>query len=312
MDISIVIPVFNEKGTIEELYGKINNAVKNFREIIFVDDGSSDGSTEIIRGIASKDKKARAVVLSRNYGQTAALSTGFLCATGEFVVTLDADLQNDPADIPELVRKAEEGWDVVSGWRKKRQDPFLAKQLPSAVANVLISSITGVRLHDYGCTLKAYRRSLLENLVLYGEMHRFLPAYLAWNGARICELSVSHHARRYGESHYGLERVFKVVLDLLVAKFLLSYITKPIYVFGGMSLVFFLLSLLTGAAVVARKVFYEGQWISPLIFVCFFLAGVSVLCLLMGFLAEIMTRIYFEARKTPPCVIKEKINCERN
>jgi glycosyltransferase involved in cell wall biosynthesis len=308
MLLSIVVPVYNEKQNINEVYNSLKSAGLKDSEIIFVDDGSSDGSLELLKEIAKKDNSVKILVHRRNFGQAAALFSGFSKAQGEWVVAMDADMQNDASDITNLLLKAKEGFDVVSGWRKNRKDPFLTKRLPSILANTLISVITGIKLNDYGCTLKIYKSEIIKKLPIFGEMHRFLPAYLAWQGAKVSEIEVSHHARYSGKSHYGLERTFKVLLDLIVAKFFFSYLTKPIYVFGGVSFAAFILSFISGLAVIIRKVFFMGQWISPLIFISFFLLGVSVLCLLMGLLAEIMIRIYFESKDKIPYNIKESVN----
>ncbi|MHB9154152.1 MAG: glycosyltransferase family 2 protein [Endomicrobiales bacterium] len=304
MNFSIVVPVYNEKGNIDELYRELKEKAKDAHEFVFVDDGSNDGTAGLLASLASKDPLVKLVTFRRRYGQTAALAAGFAAASGEWIVTLDGDLQNDPADIPRLLEKAAQGFDVVSGWRRDRKDRFLSRRLPSSAANRLISFLTGVALHDHGCTLKAYRRIFVQDLRLYGEMHRFLPAYLAWNGARLAEVEVAHRPRRHGRSKYGLERVFKVILDLLVARYFFSYLTKPIYVFGGVALGATALAALVAALVIARKLYFGGEWISPLIFVSFFLAGVAVLSLLMGFLAEVLVRIYFETRNRAAYQIK--------
>ncbi|MCB4790556.1 MAG: glycosyltransferase family 2 protein [Elusimicrobia bacterium] len=308
MLLSIVIPVYNEKENLKELYKQLKAVDIRDYEIIIVDDGSTDGSLELLKEISKKDSSVKIIVHRKNYGQTAALFSGFSNAIGDWIATLDADLQNDAADIPKMLAKAKEGYDVVSGWRKDRKDSFFFRSLPSIMANYLISVITGVKLHDYGCTLKVYKRELIQKLAIYGEMHRFLPAYLSWQGAKLYEMEVVHHERLSGKSHYGFGRVFKVILDLFVAKFFFSYLTKPIYVFGGVSLASFVLSVLAAGIVVIRKIFFEGAWISPLIFVFFFLLGVSVLCLLLGLLAEILIRIYFESKDKIPYHTKEKIN----
>ncbi len=230
--ISLVIPVYNEEDNVFPLYEKITEALDPIGirwELILVDDGSRDQSMERMKELVQKDERVKVLELRRNYGQTAAMAAGFDEARGEFIVTLDADLQNDPADIPALLSKAADGYDIVSGWRRKRKDAFLSRTLPSKIANGLISRITGTHLHDYGCTLKVYRRDAMKGLNLYGEMHRFLPALVAQGGAKIVEMEVNHHPRLHGTSKYGIGRTFKVVLDLMTVKFLGSYSTKPIY-----------------------------------------------------------------------------------
>jgi len=239
-DISIVIPVFNEKENIYPLYTKLKQVLESLKksyEIIFIDDGSTDGSQDFLRQISQKDKLVEVVIFRKNFGQTAAISAGFDYARGDIIVTLDADLQNDPEDILRLLEKIEEGFDVVSGWRVKRKDPFLTRKLPSYVSNWLTSSLTGVRLHDYGCTLKAYKREITRDIKLYGEMHRFIPALASWVGASIGEVKVNHHPRKYGKSKYGFSRIFRGFLDLLTVKFLLSFATRPIQIFGKFGLI---------------------------------------------------------------------------
>ena len=221
MKISVVVPVLNEQDNVAELYKRLTNVLHSDVEFIFVDDGSTDETFHHLRAIARNDKRVRVIRFRRNFGQTAALSAGLDHARGDIIIPMDGDLQNDPADIPRLLAKLDEGYDVVSGWRKSRQDN-LRRRLPSIIANRIISWISGVRLHDYGCSLKAYRRDVLENVRLYGEMHRFVPIYASWQGARVAELAVTHHARKHGKSKYGLERTIKVVLDMIVVKFLAS------------------------------------------------------------------------------------------
>lgn len=297
MKISVVAPVFNEQDSLKQLHEQISALGAVISEIVYVNDGSTDASSAILAEIAGKDNRVKVVNQGRNRGQTAALAAGFAAASGEWIVTLDADLQNDPADIPALIAKANEGWDVVSGWRKDRNDPYFSKVLPSHIANSLISCITGLSLHDYGCTLKIYRAACVKNLSMYGEMHRFLVAYCAWEGAKVTEIVVRHHRREHGISHYGWERVFKVVLDLLAAKYFLSYSSKPMYIFGGVALVSAAMSIAAALFVIIRKIWMGGLWMSPMILIAFFMASVSVVCLLLGFIAEQLTRIYFETRR---------------
>lgn len=309
--LSILIPVFNEEENILPLYERLSKALQKTGrayEILFIDDGSSDGSLEVLLDLTKKDPNVRVISLSRNFGQTAALSAGIDSSRGEILIPMDGDLQNDPEDILSLLQKIEEGYDVVSGWRKDRKDPFLTRRLPSMIANKLISWIGGVRLHDYGCTLKAYKRDILKNIRLYGEMHRFIPIYAHWIGARVSEIPVTHFPRRSGSSKYGMSRVVKVILDLMVVKFLLSYSQKPIYVFGGMGLLMIFGSFLSGLYALYLKFFKGTSFIlTPLPLLCVFLLMLGFLSILMGFLAEILTRTYYESQKKPTYHIKETI-----
>lgn len=310
-NISVVIPVYNEEQNIRELYSqlvKVKTGPFESMEVIFVDDGSTDGSRAAVNEIAGRDKSVKLIALSRNYGQTTALAAGMKNSSGKIIVTLDADLQNDPADIPALIGAMGKDTGVVSGWRKNRKDPFLSKKLPSRIANFFISLITGVKLHDFGCTLKAYRREYVEHLSIHGEMHRFLPAYCAWQGASIVEIPVNHRPRTHGRSKYGLGRTFKVLLDLMVVKFLLSYMSKPIYVFGGVALLAFLAGALVNGFVVWRKIYEGGEWLSPMFFAGMLLWSLSVICFLLGLLAEITVRLYYETRQYDIYHIREKVN----
>src|ERR687886_502925 len=259
-DISVFLPVFDEEPNLRPLHEKLDKALEQLgrtAEIIYVDDGSRDGSLVILRELAKKDARVRVVSLRRNYGQTAAMSAGIDAARGRVLIPMDADLQNDPADIRRLLDKLDEGFDVVSGWRKNRQDKMVTRKIPSMLANRLISWIGGVPLHDYGCSLKAYRRDVLVDVRLYGEMHRFIPIYASWAGARVTELPVAHHPRTMGKSKYGLSRTLKVVLDMITIKFMAAYHTKPIYVFGTFGLIAFLLSFIAGVWATVLK-FGEG------------------------------------------------------
>jgi glycosyltransferase involved in cell wall biosynthesis len=309
--VSLIIPVFNERESLRQLYAQIkqldDDSLRDM-EIVFVDDGSSDGSLEILKEIAAGDGRARLLALTRNFGQTIALSAGIKNSTGNLIVTMDADLQNDPKDIPKLLKKLQEGWDVVSGWRKERKEPYFSRVLPSSIANLMISFLTGVRLRDYGCTLKAYRREFLERLSIHGEMHRFLPAYCAWQGAKVSEAEVRDYPRLHGKSNYGLSRVFKVILDLIVLKFVFSYFSKPIYVFGGIAIISFIAGTAINLFVIIRKIFLAGQWLSPLFFVGFVLWAFSIICVLLGLLAEILVRLYFESNENSIYRIKERVN----
>lgn len=305
MYISIIIPIHNEEENLPLLKKALDNAFVKLKdhtwEVILIDDGSTDASVERIQQIAQADPgHVVAITLRRNFGQTAAIAAGIDHARGDVIVLMDADLQNDPADIPLLIEKIEQGFDVVSGWRKDRQDAFFTRTLPSKIANWLISVVTGVHLHDYGCTLKAYRREVLTGFRLYGEMHRFIPAYASSVGAKIIEVPVRHHPRRYGTAKYGLSRTFKVILDLFTVKFLMSYAQKPIYVFGGTGIVLMSLSVLTVTALVIRRLTIGEHLIrSPLLLlsVMFFIMGFQ--SLLMGLLAEVLNRTYHESQHKP-------------
>jgi len=309
--VSVLIPIYNEEGNLSLLYDKLEAALQKTErayEIIFVDDGSSDGSLEILLDIREKNSNVKIISFSRNFGQTAALSAGIDCSKGDIIIPMDGDLQTDPEDIVPLLQKIEEGYDVVSGWRKNRKDPFLNRRLPSMIANKIISWIGGVHLHDYGCTLKAYRRDILKNIKLYGEMHRFIPIYAQWIGARVSEITVRHYPRGSGKSKYGMNRIFKIILDLMVVKFLLSYSQKPIYVFGGMGFLMILGAFLAGFYAVYLKYFKGTSFIlTPLPLLCVFLLLSGFLSILMGFLAEILTRTYYESQGKPTYQIKETI-----
>jgi len=301
--LTVTIPVYNEAGNIAPLYERLVAALDALAlawEVVFVDDGSRDDTPALLDDLAARDERIVVIHFRRNYGQTAALMAGLDHARGEIIVPLDGDLQNDPADISRLLAKLDEGFDVVSGWRKDRQDNAIKRNLPSRFANTLISRVSGVPLHDYGCSLKAYRRAVLDGVKLYGEMHRFVPIYAAWNGARVTELPVTHHPRVHGESKYGLERVVKVVLDLLVVKFLFRYASKPIYVFGGFGLLSLLLALAAGCWAIGLKL-YEGTSLiqTPLPLLAVFLGAIGVLSLLMGLLAEMLNRTYHESQAKP-------------
>ena len=309
--ISVIIPVYNEGQNISSLYEKLASILGRIAkdyEVIFVDDGSSDDTLTQLRSISQKDPQVRVLVFSRNFGQTAALSAGIDSSRGRIIIPMDGDLQNDPEDIAPLLQKFEEGYDVVSGWRKNRKDPFFSRRLPSVIANRVISVLGGVHLHDYGCTMKAYRRDILKNIRLYGEMHRFIPIYAHWIGARVAEIPVHHHSRKFGTSKYGISRVIKVILDLMVVKFLLSYSQKPIYVFGGLGILMIIGAILSGVYALYLK-FFEGTSfiLTPLPLLCVLLAVLGSLSILMGFLAEILTRTYYESQGKPTYQIKEVI-----
>ena len=308
MDISLVIPVYNEEENLKPLYQKLKETMEPLgkeHEIIFVDDGSQDNSPKILDQLARKDPHVKVIHFRRNFGQTAALAAGFDLAQGEMVVTLDADLQNDPADIPKLLEKMEEGYDVVSGWRKDRKDPYLSRILPSTMANWLISKVTGVKLHDYGCTLKAYRQEVVKELNLYGELHRFLPALASWMGVRIAEIPVTHHPRRFGKSKYGISRTFRVILDLILVQFLLRYSTRPIRIFGGAGLISLVVGLLLGCYLsIIKIIFRHPIGNRPLLILSVLLIILGIQLLSLGILGEFLTRIYYEGQNKKPYVIK--------
>lgn len=310
--ISIIVPIYDEQENIPDLYSqlvKVMETVGQPFEIIFVNDGSSDGSPEILDAISAKDSRAKVLHFGRNFGQTAAFMAGFDTAKGKIIIPIDADLQNDPEDIPALLEKLNEGYDVVSGWRVDRKDAFLTRRLPSRVANWLISRVTGVALHDYGCTLKAYRRDVLQGFRLYGEMHRFIPAYAGSVGARIVEVPVQHHARLHGTANYGLERTVKVLLDLFTVKFLISYARNPIYIFGGLGLFLITPSVAVLAFLGVRRILVGTSVLkSPLFTVSTMLVILGFLCILMGFIAELLVRTYHESQAKPTYSIRRILN----
>jgi glycosyltransferase involved in cell wall biosynthesis len=310
IDISVVLPIYDEEESLGELLDNLFAVLDGLNrgyEIWCVNDGSHDRSSEVLHGIAKRRPELHVLDFRRNFGQTAALMAGFDHARGDVIVTLDADLQNDPADIPRLLAKLDEGYDVVSGWRSERKDAAISRNFVSRIANGMISSISGVKLHDYGCTLKAYRRDVMSGVRLYGEMHRFIPIYASWRGARVVELPVGHAARRFGKSKYGLNRIFKVVLDLMVLKFLESYLVKPIYVFGGFGMFAIAGSFLALAWAVGLKIFAGTSLIlTPLPLLAAMLFLIGCMSVLLGLLAEIMTRTYFESQGTRPYAVRER------
>lgn len=314
MTLSIIIPIYNEKENIAPLYEGLIHALSacdRQYEIIFIDDGSTDGSAAILMELASKDNKVKLINFRHNFGQTAAMMAGIDHASGEIIIPMDGDLQNEPADIPLLLAKLDEGYDVVSGWRKNRKDSLLIRNFPSHVANWLISKVFGVKLHDYGCSLKAYRKDVLKEVRLYGEMHRFIPVYASWQGGKVTEIPVDHHPRLHGNSHYGLERVIKVLLDLIVLKFLVKYANKPIYVFGGFGLASIAISFAAGLFAVYLKLFEAKAFIStplPLLVVMAFITG--IMSILMGLLSEVIMRTYYEAQHKPAYVIRNTVNID--
>ncbi|RME04614.1 MAG: glycosyltransferase [Planctomycetota bacterium] len=308
LELSIVVPIYNEKENIQPFFEELKSVLDGYKksyEIIFIDDGSADGSTELLEELAKQHPAVKVVVFRRNFGQTAAMAAGFELAKGEVVIPIDGDGQNDPGEIPRLVNKLkEEKLDVVSGWRKNRQDKFFRSFL-SRIANRIISYVSGTHLHDYGCTLKAYRREILQDVRLYGEMHRLIPIFVSWAGGKVAELPVNHRPRQRGKSKYGFGRIFKVMIDLITAKFLSTYLEKPAYVFGFVGFLVAFGSILTLAFVVWRRIFWHGQWISPLLFIGVGGIGLSILFVLMGLLSELMVRIYFESQGKKPYIIKK-------
>jgi len=312
--LSVVIPAYNEEENVPILYEKLKKVLDGLGqdyEIIFVDDGSTDGTYQRLKQLAEKDSRLKIIRFKRNYGQTAAMSAGFEHAKGNVIITLDADLQNDPEDIPLLLEKLEEGYHVVSGWRKDRKDPFLSRKLPSMIANWLISKITGVHLHDYGCTLKAYRAEVVKDLELFGDMHRFLPALTKRRGAKITEVVVRHHPRMFGRSKYGIGRTVRVLLDIMLVKFLNEYINKPLYMFGSVGFLLLGLGLFSLFYLIFLKLFLEepiGRRPLLILSVLLILAGIQLIS--TGLLAELLVRIYYRTKDTKPYVIQEKINLE--
>jgi len=311
LTISIVIPVYNERENLTPLHEAMSEALRGFDyELVFVNDGSSDGSSQGLQELAEKDADHTVVVeLRRNFGQTAAIAAGIDHASGQVIVMIDADLQNDPADIPKMIEKIAEGYDVASGWRVRRKDAFLTRTLPSRMANALISWVTGVRLHDYGCTLKAYRREVLQGFRLYGEMHRFIPAYAGSVGARIVEVPVNHRPRLYGKAKYGLERTLKVILDLFTVKFLISFAGKPIYLFGGAGLVLILPSVLVLLFLMVRRLVLQvGVLSSPLFQTSTMFLILGFQSILMGLIAELLVRTYHESQAKPTYSVRRILN----
>ncbi len=321
-ELSLFLPVLDEEDNLRPMHAKIRSALDALgktAEVIYVDDGSTDRSLEILREIAADDDRVRVISLRRNYGQTAAMSAGIDAAKGEILIPMDADLQNDPADIARLLDKLNEGYDVVSGWRKNRQDKLISRKLPSQIANKIISVIGGVPLHDYGCSLKAYRRDVIQDVKLYGEMHRFIPIYASWAGARVTEIPVDHHARTMGKSKYGISRTIKVVFDLMTIKFMASYQTKPIYVFGTFGMLALAASILSGIYAIFLKVSpyvglpqYHSDFVeTPLPVLSIVMFAIAVQFFLMGLLAELLVRTYHEAQNKAIYAVREKIGFER-
>ena len=312
MKLSIILPIYNEEENLKILFQEIREAVSRLSveyEIIAVDDGSQDSTLSILKEIAESNKNIKVISFRRNFGQTAAMSAGIDLAEGEIIIPLDADLQNDPGDINKFLEKAREGYDIVSGWRKNRHDKLFSRKIPSRIANFLISYITKVKLHDYGCTMKAYRGEVLKGVKLYGEMHRFIPALAAWNGARVTEIVVNHRKRKYGQTKYGISRTFRVILDLFTVKFLVKYSTRPMHFFGGFGAASLLLGIICFAiALYLRFIDYATLIQTPLPLLGVFFSIISLQLILMGLLAEMIMRGYFENQDKPTYIIKKKIN----
>jgi len=310
IEVSVVVPLLNEQDNIGPLYDQLTQSLagKHNYELIFVDDGSTDNGFGKLSELHKADGRVKVIRFRKNFGQTAALSAGFAHSKGAIIVAIDADLQNDPADIPKMIEKLHEGYDVVSGWRKKRHDNAVTRLIPSMVANWFISKITGVNLHDFGCTLKAYRREVLAETRLYGEMHRFIPAIASWSGAHICEIVVNHRPRTAGVAKYGLGRTWKVILDLITVKFLGSFSTKPIYIFGGLGLASAFGAFVAGLVVLYQK-FISAQQLpmnrNPLLTLTAVLIMSTIQFILMGLLAELLVRTYHESQNRPTYVVRE-------
>jgi glycosyltransferase involved in cell wall biosynthesis len=310
--LSVTIPVYNEVENIAPLHERLVAALERLGkpfEIIMVNDGSTDGSEAALEALSARDPRVKVVHFQRNFGQTAAMMAGIRYASGEIIVPMDGDLQNDPADIAKLLAKLDEGYDVVSGWRVDRKDDAIRRNFPSRIANWLISTISGVHLHDYGCSLKAYRKHVVKGVKLYGEMHRFIPIYASWEGGRVTEVPVTHHARIHGESKYGAERVIKVVLDLMVVQFLARYANRPIYLFGGIGIFAITMAILAGVWAVYLKFFQGTSFIQtplPLLVVMLFLTG--GMSILMGLLAEVIMRTYYESQGKAVYLVKSTSN----
>jgi glycosyltransferase involved in cell wall biosynthesis len=309
--ISIILPIYNEEQGISELLEETIKAVNILDyEILAINDGSKDNSYEVLKSFAENNKRIKIINFKKNYGQTAAINAGIQNASGEIIILMDSDLENLPSDIPKLIDKLNDGFDVVSGWRKNRwQKQFLTRKLPSLLANSLISKISGVKLHDYGCTLKAYRKEVINEVRLYGQMHRFIPVYCKWQGGNVTEIPVDYQPRKYGKSNYGMSRTFKVILDLVLIKFLDKYMQRPIHFFGGAGFLSILVSMVAFLIAVYFKVTNQKDFVEtplPLITAMFFIVG--ILMILMGVIAEILMRTYYESQNKFPFTIKNKIN----
>jgi len=309
--ISIVIPVYNEEESLLHLYESLSAVLEKLGktyEVILIDDGSKDNSYAVLVEIHNKNKNFKIIRFRRNFGQTQAMRAGFDNAKGQVVITLDADLQNDPADIPAILEKMNEGYDIVSGWRKNRRDRLFSRRMPSVIANRLISRLFNVHIHDYGCTLKAYKRDILDNVELYGEMHRYIPAVASWMGVKIAEMPVNHHARKYGKAKYGISRTVRVILDIITIKFLLTYSKKPMQIFGLIGVVATLVGLGLTLWLIIERIFFEAALANrPLFILSIFILLGGIQFITMGLLGEIMMRTYHEGTGKPTYVIKDFI-----
>ncbi|MGD9647680.1 MAG: glycosyltransferase family 2 protein [Pirellulales bacterium] len=314
MSVSVVIPVYNEIENLPRLYAALRPVLESLDrpfEMLFVDDGSTDGSTAELARMASRDPAVKVVTFRRNYGQTAAMSAGLHLAAGEVIVTMDADLQNDPADIPLLLAKLDEGFDLVHGWRKQRHDTFLTRRLPSLLANRLIARVTKFPVHDLGCTLKAVRRDIARDLHLFGEMHRFIPILAHWHGARCAEIVTRHHPRRFGQSKYGLSRTLRVVLDLITVKYLTQYLASPMKLFGGIGLASLGVGTTAALATVAMKLFGQVDMTgNPLLMLATTATLAGFQFVVLGMLGELGARIYYEVQRKEPYTIRELHNID--
>jgi glycosyltransferase involved in cell wall biosynthesis len=310
-DLSVVIPIYNEKESIAKLYKKLDKTLSGMNleyEVLLIDDGSTDGTLDELVKIHNKNKSYKIISFRKNFGQTSAISAGFDFTSGKIVITLDADLQNDPSDIPILLKKLNKGYDIVSGWRVNRKDRAVTRKFPSMVANRLISKLTGVHLHDYGCTLKAYRREVIENIDLYGEMHRYIPAIASWMGVRVAEVPVRHHSRKYGKSKYGFSRTIKVILDIITVKFLLSYSQRPIQIFGLLGLSSSAVGFIMTVYLIIMRIFFNQSLSErPLFILSIFMIFIGIQLITMGLLAEVLMRVHHEVQNRPTYVIKEMI-----
>jgi glycosyltransferase involved in cell wall biosynthesis len=312
VDISIVIPVFNEEENVPMLYESLQEVLENCSrnyEVILVDDGSKDKTIEMLLQIHEKNKNFKIIKLRRNFGQTQAMKAGFEYASGETIITLDADLQNDPKDIPKILEKMDEGYDIVSGWRKNRKDKMVTRRIPSIIANKIISGLFGVRLHDFGCTLKAYRKEVLENIELYGEMHRYIPALASWMGVKVAEIPVNHNPRKFGKAKYGISRTIRVILDIITIKFLLTYSKKPMQIFGLIGVLAALVGAVITIWLIVERLFFDQPLSTrPLFILSISIIFIGAQLITMGLLGEVMMRTYHEGAGKPTYVIKEIID----
>ena len=311
IDLSIVIPIYNERESVAKLYKELDKTLSAMSlkyEVLLIDDGSTDGTFDELKKIHRKNKLFKIIRFRKNFGQTPAISAGFNFAEGEVIVTLDSDLQNDTRDIPLIIEKINEGYDIVSGWRVNRKDKAITRRFPSAVANKIISKLTGVYLHDYGCTLKAYRKEVVKNIELYGEMHRYIPAIASWMGVRVAEVPVRHHSRKYGKSKYGVSRTIKVILDIITVKFLLSYSQRPIQVFGLLGLFSATAGFIITVYLIIMRIFFS-QALSerPLFILSIFMVFIGIQLITMGLLAEVLMRVHQEVGNKTTYAIKEML-----